>query len=311
MIANTTFLRKQTAPFRALITLFVVTILAFLVVVLSGCAHERVILKAAQTNEVQVLVTNTVPRVTGKEVVSTRLNPVPGGPDIVTTNFVSETNLIERVETRTVTEVTPEVAYTNVSLNPAVSSAVQVGGAVAPVPWAGAAAGIFGTVTSGIFAFINNRRRKEALEKARQASGEATTALSDAEQWAETARILVENVEAVRQQAMKLPGYTADIDKKVVRVLEETQRAAGVKARVQELVEEHTGYTTDTFVENAEPAAPAPAPAPVPIETPRPGDPANRPLSDIIDFAKSGQQPNPAEWSASDIVAILRIRGVV
>lgn len=304
---NTAFLRRQNAPFRALITVFVVAILAFILVALTGCAHERVVLKPAQTNEVQVLVTNTVPRVVGKEIVSTRLNPVPGGPDIVTTNYVQETNFVERVETRTQLVVTPEVAYTNVSLSPGVSTAVQVGGAVAPVPWASAATGIFGTVTAGIFAWVNNRRRQKAL--------------GEAHDWANTAKVLVENVEAVRQQAMRLPGYTPEIDKRVVRVLEETQRAAGVKARVEGLVEAHTDYTTDTVPLAAAPAAPdlmgttAAAPSlkgvPPPVERPAPGDRPNRPVSELIAFAKSGAAIKQEEWSAADVVSILQIRGQV
>lgn len=257
----------------------------------SGCAHERVVLRAAQTNDVPVLVTNLAPDVVHREVVSTRLNPVPGGPEILTTNLVAETNLVRRVETNIIRVITPEVAYTNVSLSPAVGAAVEVGGAVAPVPWASTAAGIFGTITGGIFAFINNRRRKAAL--------------GEAQSWADTSRVLVENVEAVRKQAMNLPGYTEEIDRKVVRGLEAAQRVAGVKAKVEGLVENFTENTTDP----APVVAAAPVPAPAPVERPAPEDPPNRPVSEIVAFARSGQAPKRGEWSASDIVSIFEIRG--
>ena len=51
------------------------------------------------------------------------------------------------------------------------------------------------------------------------------------------------NVEAVRKQALLIPGYTKEIDAKVVRGLEVAQRVAGVKDRVHSLVEERTEDT--------------------------------------------------------------------
>lgn len=263
----------------------------------SGCAHERVVLRAAQTNDVPIVTTNLAPEVVQREIVSTRLNPVPGGPDILTTNLVAETNLVERLETNLIRVITPEVAYTNVSLNPAVGAAVEVGGAMAPVPWAGTAAGIFGTITAGIFGWINNRRRKEAL--------------GEAQSWADTSRVLVENVEAVRRQAMSLPGYTEEIDRKVVRGLEAAQRAAGaaVKTRVEGLVENFTENTTDP----APSAGVVPAPGslagvPAPVERSAPGQPANRTLSELAAFARSGGIPRRGDFSDSDIASIMEIR---
>lgn len=211
-------------------------IFAALGILIAGCASERVVVRRASTNDVPILVTNAVPQVTQSEVVRTELNPVPGLPEIRTTNLVTLTNLVSRIETNFVRVIVPEIAYTNVSLAPAVNTGVQVAGAVAPVPWAGAAAGIFGTVASGIFALINNRRRKEALAA-------AGVAQSDADSWQETAGVLVENIEAVRKEALKIPGYTKETDARVVRILELAQAAAGVKPNVTALVESRTDFT--------------------------------------------------------------------
>jgi hypothetical protein len=194
-----------------------------------GCETARVILRPAQTNDVALRVTNSVPQLTQTEVVRTELNPVPGGPELRITNTVTLTNLVLRVETNVIRVIIPEVAYTNVSLSPVLTTGVQVAGELAPVPWAGAASGIFGVLSGGIIAWINNSRRKKALD-------EAYT-------WEETAGVLVDNVEAVRKEALKLPGYTKELDAKVVRGLEVAQRVAGVKDRVHTLVEERTDDT--------------------------------------------------------------------
>ncbi len=207
-----------------------------LVVLLTGCAHDRVVVRAATTNDVPIISTNAVPQVAQLPVVRTELNPIPGGPDIRTTNVVTVTNFVPVLQTNVLRIITPEVAYTNVSLNPAVNGAVQVAGAVAPVPWAGAAAGIFGTVASGILALVNNNRRKAALAQAGQAQNEASS-------WQETAGVLVENIEQVRKMALQIPGYTKETDAKVIRALELAQAVAGVKPLVAQLVEARTDFT--------------------------------------------------------------------
>jgi hypothetical protein len=211
-------------------------IAAALAILISGCASERIVLRHAQTNDVPVLATNTAPQVSQVAIVRTELNPIPGGPEILATNFVTVTNFVPVVTTNILRVITPEVAYTNLSMNPVANAAVQVGGAVAPVPWAGAAAGIFGTVFSGILALVNNSRRKAALA----AAGEAQ---SESESWQETAGTLVENIELVRKEALKIPGYTKETDAKIVRALQLAQAAAGVKSRVIQLVEERTDFT--------------------------------------------------------------------
>lgn len=193
---------------------------------LTGCQHTRTVVRAAQTNTVPVVTSNAVPVVTESAVVRTALNPIAGEPELRFTNVVTVTNIAWKTETNFLRVITPEVAYTNVSLNPAVATAVQVGGEFAPVPWANTAVSIFGIVSGGVFGWINNRRRKAAL-------GEAQT-------WQDTATVLVQNVEAVRKEAMKIPGYTPEIDLKVIRGLEAAQRIAGVKPQVAALVEEHT-----------------------------------------------------------------------
>ena len=204
-------------------------VLAVVGLALCGCETSRVILRPAQTNDIAVVTREAVPVIATNEVIRTELNLIPGGPEIRTTQLVTVTNTVFELRTNIVRVITPEVAYTNVVLNPLVTGGVQLAGDLAPVPWAGAASGIFGIVSGGVLAWINNRRRKAAL--------------GEAESWQETAGVLVDNVEAVRKAALALPGYTREMDKKVIRGIETAQRLAGVKARVHGLVEERTEDT--------------------------------------------------------------------
>lgn len=218
-----------TFPIRAFAVFSAILFVAVALLFLTGCAHERVVVRARQTNDVPVLSTNVAPVVSRLEVVKTELNPVSGGPEIRTTNFVTVTNLVTEVQTNIVRIIIPEVAYTNVSLHPTVGAAVQVGGELAPVPWAGAATGIFGIVAGGIATLINESRRRKAL--------------GEAQSWQQTAGVLVDNVEAIRKLALTIPGYTPQLDAKVVRGIETAQRVAGVKDKVHALVEERTDDT--------------------------------------------------------------------
>jgi hypothetical protein len=194
-----------------------------------GCGTSRVVLRPAVTNDVPVTTREAVPVITTNEVVSSVLNPIPGLPEIRTTKLVTITNTMYEIRTNIIRVITPEVAYTNLALNPLVSGGVQLAGQLAPVPWAGAASGIFGIVSGGVLAWINNRRRKAAL--------------GEAESWQDTAGILVENVEAVRKAALALPSYTREMDLKVIRGIESAQRLAGVKDRIHGLVEQRTDDT--------------------------------------------------------------------
>lgn len=209
-------------------TLFL-ALLSVLLIVLAGCAHERVVVRPAQTNFVALAVTNEVSRIDSIPKVTTLLPETPGAPPIVLTNWVSVTNLVSEVRTNVLQVIVPEVAYTNVSLAPGVTAAAQLGGSLAPVPWAGAATGIATTLAGVIFGWINNRRKNEAL-------GRAQT-------WQNAAGVLVENFEDLRKAAKALPAWTPDIDRKVMQGIQIAQALAGVKPQINALVEENTDFT--------------------------------------------------------------------
>lgn len=196
-------------------------LVAFLV---TGCVHTPVMVRPAQTNVVEVIRTNVVQIVQTNTVTEVR----PGTRDPVT-NTIVVTNLVSSMSTNVLTLVSPPIFYTNLSLSPMVETAAKTAGDLAPVPWGGAAGSVVVGLAGAILAAVNNRRRKAAL-------GEKAT-------WQETAGVLVQNVETVRKAALSIPGYTPEIDLHVVRTLETSQRLAGVKDLIHNLVEEHTGDT--------------------------------------------------------------------
>lgn len=205
--------------------------LALVALLLAGCESVRVVLRPAQTNDIAIRVTNSVPELASVERVSTSLNPIAGGPEIRTTNVTVVTNFVQAIEEKVIRVVIPEVAYTNVTLSPIVSMGVQTAGAVAPVPWAGTAATAVIGVLGSVFGLVSERRRRAAL-------GEKET-------WKDTASVLVDNVETIRKAALTIPGYTPQIDKQVIRGIQLAQSAAGieVKDRIHRLVEDQTTPT--------------------------------------------------------------------
>ena len=207
-------------------------IAALAIGLLAGCESTRVVLRPAQTNDVPIATEKISPELVTVAHVSTQLNPVPGGPEITLTNWVTSTNLVTRMETNILRVITPEVAYTNVSLNPAVVAGVSIGGELAPAPWASGATGLALGLAGIVFGWINQRRKNAAL-------GERDT-------FSKTAETLVENFETLRVEALKLPAYTPALDLKVMRAVEAAQRLAGVKAVVGQIVEDVTRDTIAT-----------------------------------------------------------------
>jgi hypothetical protein len=194
--------------------------LALTALLLAGCATSApTVLRPASTNTVRLLVTNSVPVVSFTDSVDAAGH----------TNVVAATNLVTRVVTNVVEVVTPAVTYQEVKLPPLLTGAVQAAGAVAPVPWAGGAASLLVGAAGIVVGWVNKRRRDKAL-------GEAVD-------WKDTAATLVGNVETLRLAALKLPAYTPQMDANVMRAIKTAQSLAGVKAKVHELVEQHTQDT--------------------------------------------------------------------
>lgn len=207
------------------ITLITIALLALSIT--TGCQSTKQVIRPAQTNIVDLKVTNTVPIVGTQAVVSTVLNPVPGEPELRVTNWLTITNIVTEVVTNHVQIITPEVSYQKLTLDPTVGVVAQVASETAPGPW-GAGVGLATTLIASIFAGISERRRRKAM-------GQNETLETIAE-------TLVQNVEQVRAAALKFPEYQK-IDGKVLAAIESIQRVAGVKTEIHNLVEENTETT--------------------------------------------------------------------
>lgn len=204
-------------PKHIIVVLWAAALSACLAAFLTGCQSTPVMVRPASTNMVEVVRTNWV------QLVQTNT--------VNATNVVTQTNLVAAVTTNVITVVAPPVYYTNLSIAPVVETGVRAAGDVAPVPWGGPAGSVALGIAGTVLAFINDRRRKAAL-------GQAQT-------WQSAAGVLVQNVEMVRKAALEIPQYK-EIDAKVVRLMESSQRAAGIKTMVHDLVEQHTDDTLPT-----------------------------------------------------------------
>lgn len=203
-----------------LVHLFVLFLIAALCVLLTGCgtmgdllirpgAVEQ--LRPAQTNYVTLVVTNTVE---GQQFVTTNLQPV----------------------------ILPALWFTNKELTTIASSTIQaagVGGVAAGIPFSPIIANALLAVIGIALAWINARNRRKLLA---EQSGHAETAqaLALAE---DVGKTLVVNLEQLRKTALSIPGYTPAIDNQVMTVIQQVQEAAGVKSAVNDLVDQHTGFT--------------------------------------------------------------------
>lgn len=202
--------------------LFVLGLAAILALVclLTGCgtASDLIVkpgtvevIRPAQTNYVTLMLTNTVD---GQEVVTAAVQPV----------------------------ILPAVTFTNQELTTLAASTINAAGtagAVAGVPFSGLIANALLAGIGIALAWLNARAKRKLLA---EQSGHAETAeaLAVAE---DVGKTLVLNLEQLRKTALQIPGYTADIDNRVMTIIQQVQEAAKVKAAINQLVDEHTGYT--------------------------------------------------------------------
>ena len=188
------------------------------------------VVQAAQTNFVPVTVTNYVGVtrfltnfVTIAES-ATNANTGVVTPAIIQP-LVSSTNVVEAVvETKLQPIILPAKTYDSLSLAPTVTGAVQMAGDLAPVPWAGGVASLLTALGGGVLAFINHRRAKAALD--------------EKSSWQDTASVVIQNFEHLRDAAKKLPQYTPEMDAQIMRVVTGAQYAMGVKPNVEAVVQE-------------------------------------------------------------------------
>lgn len=183
-------------------------------------------LRPAQTNVVQTLTTNTTESVAITNTDGTTIPPHQ--VFTITTNFASV--------------VLPPVYFTNLDLSDTVKSGVTTAdnaASAAGIPWAHTVAtGVLGIVGAllGYFNLRNKRKLQDEIDN----HAETSDALAMTE---DVAKTLVQNFEQLRQVALTVPGYSRDIDDKVMSAIQTVQEIAGVKSVINDLVDEHTGTT--------------------------------------------------------------------
>jgi len=184
-------------------------------------------LAPASTNLVTSLATNSV--------------TVPAQTN-ASTGEVTPPSVQYQVTTNVTVLVRPAAYFTNLSLAPIVSNgiaAADTAASAAGIPWSHAIAEIVLAAVSAVLSWTNFRNRQRLVS---EISNHSTTqgALSVAQDVAQT---LVQNFEQLRQVALTVPGYTRQIDDKVMTAIQVAQQIAGVKEQINTLVDQHTDAT--------------------------------------------------------------------
>jgi len=138
--------------------------------------------------------------------------------------------------------VQPAAYFTNLALAPIVSNSINAAdtaASAAGIPWSHTVAEIVLAALGALLSWTNFRNRQRLVS---EISNHATTqgALSEAQEVAQT---LVQNFEQLRQVALTVPGYSRQIDDKVMTAIQVAQQIAGVKDQINTLVDEHTNTT--------------------------------------------------------------------
>lgn len=183
-------------------------------------------LRPAQTNLVQTVTTNTA--------VSPETTNVDG--------TVTPPRTIITIVTNVTPIVQPAVLFTNLALAPNLQTGIataDTAASAAGIPWVHTAATAV-LAGLGIFLAWSNNRAKQKLAASISDHAETSDALDTAQDVAST---LVQNFESLRQVALTIPGYTRDIDDKVMTAVQVAQQIAGVKGEINDLVDEHTDTT--------------------------------------------------------------------
>jgi len=204
-----------------------------------GCVSVPVLARAGQTNYVESVqtnwtsVTNYTTNIVVVSVAQTNASGVVIAAPVLQPQVIPEVQLTAHVSTNLTVHILPPVYYTNVSLASGITDTAQAIGNVVPVPGAGAAtSGILAVLGAG-FGIFNEFRRRNAVAAADGANSKAQT-------WQTAASTLVDNVETLRQAAMKVPGYTPAIDNQVMRVIQASHAEAGVATEIHGLVTAQT-----------------------------------------------------------------------
>jgi hypothetical protein len=184
-------------------------------------------LAPATTNLVTIVTTNIL-------VIPAQTNAATGEVTPPTTNVQLSTNVTPVVQ--------PAVYFTNLDLTPIVQNginAADTAASAAGIPWSHTVAEIVLALIGALLSWTNFRNRQKLLSEINNHSG-TQDALSQAQAVAQT---LVQNFEQLRQVALTIPGYTRQIDDKVMTAIQVAQQIAGVKDQINTLVDSNTNPT--------------------------------------------------------------------
>jgi len=184
-------------------------------------------LAPATTNLVTLITTNAV--------------AVPAQTNAVT-GEVTPPSVQYQVTTNVTVLVRPATYFTNLALAPIVGNgiaAADTAASAAGIPWSHTIAEIVLAAVSALLSWTNFRNRQRLVSEVNNHSN-TQGALSVAQDVAQT---LVQNFEQLRQVALTVPGYTRQIDDKVMTAIQVAQQLAGVKDQINTLVDQHTEAT--------------------------------------------------------------------
>lgn len=179
------------------------------------------------TNFVTIVTTNII-NIPAQTNVATGIVTPP------TTNYQFATNAMPIVQ--------PAVYFTNLDLGPIVQNAItaaDTAASAAGIPWSHTIAEIVLALIGALLSWTNFRNRQKLLTEIGNHAG-TQNALSEAQEMAKT---LVQNFEQLRQVALTIPGYTRQIDDKVMTAIQMAQQLAGVKEQINTLVDNNTNTT--------------------------------------------------------------------
>ena len=184
-------------------------------------------LAPASTNFVNVVVTNTI--------------TLPAQTNAATGDVTPGSVQVQLV-TNVAPVVHPATYFTNVALAPIVQNSIgaaDTAASAAGIPWSHTVAEIVLALIGAALSWTNFRNRQQLLSEI-DSHTNTQSALGTAQDVAQT---LVQNFEQLRQVALTVPGYTRQIDDKVMTAIQAAQQIAGVKDQINSLVDEHTGTT--------------------------------------------------------------------
>lgn len=227
-IKNIVKYKKSTAVF---FTSTVVCLFGF-----TACAQLRSwVTVPGKVEQLQPATTNVV------TVVTTNIITIPPQTNAAT-GEVSPGSQIYQLATNLTQVIKPPVYFTNLDISPIVQNSIATADSAASaagVPWSHTVAEIILAIIGAWLSWINLSNRQKLLNEVDSHAG-TQSALTEAQTVAQT---LVRNFEQLRQAALTVPGYTRQIDDKVMTAIQMAQQLAGVKDQINTLVDEHTNPT--------------------------------------------------------------------